>query len=93
MADHKQFQGRISNADPADIPLGAAVDQENFDCLIPGRLTGRKGKRLLTFAAASGATSSATVRSMIRFQGPINDQIVYANSSGELVVVSTPTIP
>lgn len=51
--DIKTFQGRISNADPHDIPPGAFVEQDNLTCLIPGQLTVRKGSRELTIGNRS----------------------------------------
>jgi hypothetical protein len=45
--DIKQFVGRISNADPHDIPPGGFVELDNLTCIVPGQLTGRNGCREL----------------------------------------------
>ena len=47
-----QWPGLITNADPHDLPPGAAVVQENFSSRVPGKLVGRKGIRPVMFTTA-----------------------------------------
>ena len=43
------FAGLIANADQIDQPEGAAVDQVNATCVVPGELRVRGGVRIVTF--------------------------------------------
>lgn len=52
-AEHRDFQGQVSNADPHDIPVGAAQVQVNVNCVTPGQLQVRGGLRAVTFETGS----------------------------------------
>lgn len=43
------FRGLVVNADPRDLPDGAATDQRNACCLTPGQLDVRGGIAEVTF--------------------------------------------
>jgi hypothetical protein len=45
----KDFSGLVTNADPADIPVGAAEDQVNCASMTLGELQVRLGYRQVTF--------------------------------------------
>lgn len=44
-----QFGGQVSNANPHDLPPGAAAVQVNLVCNVPGELSTRLGLREITF--------------------------------------------
>lgn len=81
--------GRISNADPSDLPVGAMQSQDNFECLIPGRLTGRRGKRPVVFDNAISDTTN-TIIAMARFKTGHADWIVYEDSAGNVKIGRNP---
>jgi hypothetical protein len=60
MTKATKWPGLISNADPHDLPPGAATVQENFTCVVPGKLTGRKGLRMVSFTNMDPAVSEPT---------------------------------
>lgn len=45
----KKWLGQMSNADPHDLPPGAAQVQENLVSTTPGQLEPRLGCRVVTF--------------------------------------------
>lgn len=60
MSKATKWPGLISNADPHDLPPGGATVQQNFTCLVPGKLTGRKGLRLLMFGNVDSQVATPT---------------------------------
>lgn len=79
-----QWLGLISNADPHDIPAGGAVIQENFACLTPGRLTGRKGLRSVMFSNADGEVNAPTdpVIAIGSMETPLGQMVVMLLEDG-----------
>ena len=49
----KDFPGLVLNADPHDLPPGAAADQVNAQSDVPGELTTRRGLRVVSFETVS----------------------------------------
>lgn len=84
-----KWLGQISNADPADLPPGAMQSQYNFECIVPGRLTGRKGKRPVVFDNAISDTAYTAI-AMARFKAGHGDFVVYEDSNGNLKIGRNP---
>lgn len=47
------FSGLVLDADPVDIPTGAAQDQLNVQSSVPGELTVRQGYKVVQFEDVS----------------------------------------
>lgn len=77
-----KWMGLVANASPYSIPAGAAVQQVNLQCLVPGKLTVRSGLSPLTFTSAD-STSSA-VQSAFRYQSGTSEHLVYQDSAGRI---------
>lgn len=89
-ADQPQFSGQVSNADPADIPAGALAALDNWQPLIPGRLSGRKGMVPVTYSNTPGATATADVIAMGVMRMGSQELLVYENDAGELCLGKNP---
>lgn len=77
-----KWVGLVTNASQYAVPPGAAVEQVNLQCLVPGQLTVRPGLATVTFpnAAASG---TAIVRAF-RYQHGSGEHIVYQDAAGRI---------
>ncbi len=88
-----KWAGLVTNASPYAIPPGAAVEQVNLQCLVPGQLTCRPGMIPVTFANPV-AGAQAIVRAF-RYQHGSSEHIVYQDSAGNIyssvVAASTAT--
>lgn len=81
----EKWLGRISNADPNDLPAGAAQSQVNLQCLTPGRLTVRPGMQILSnYMDSSPDTSDGDIISTINFERPGSDLLVTVDASGRV---------
>ena len=86
------WAGRISNASPHMLPLGAAVEQANCRCQVEGQLDVRPGLRPVTFGNAIAATTAETI-SMYAVPADLNELVLYQTSDGAIHVGRSPTIP
>lgn len=77
-----KWAGLVTNASPYAIPPGAAVEQVNLQCLVPGQLTCRPGMIPVTFANPV-AGAQAIVRAF-RYQHGSSEHIVYQDSAGNI---------
>ncbi len=87
-----QWPGLISNADPHDLPPGGGVIQENFSCVTPGKLTGRKGLRAAMFSNADGteATPTDPVIAMHVMSTPLGEVAVMLADDGKVRIGRRP---
>jgi hypothetical protein len=67
--DLTEWPGRVSNADPHDIPPGAGQVQDNLVCLRPGVLSARGGLQRSTALSGSDADGLISLFGMQRFDG------------------------
>lgn len=81
LAKIREFKGLVTNADPRDLPPGAAVTMDNITTLVPGALTVRKGHAETTFANEISDVSSNII-AMQYFPTSLDDFIVYTTASG-----------
>lgn len=77
------FVGRVSDADPHDIPPGAAQLQVNMTCTRSGILTGRGGMRPISYAATTTAVTQNVI-SVMRLDRPEANWVLYLNTAGVL---------
>ena len=77
-----KWAGLVTNASQYAIPPGAAVEQVNLQCLVPGQLTVRPGMASVTLPIPSTATT-AIVRAF-RYQHGTAEHIVYQDSQGRI---------
>lgn len=77
------WPGRISNADPTDIPPGAAQVQDNIQSLVPGELSVRKGIQRSTAYTPSSATSNDII-SQYTYQRPDGDWLITVDTGGNI---------
>jgi hypothetical protein len=77
-----KWPGLVTNASPYSIPAGAAVEQVNLQCLVPGQLTARPGTQAITFTSADSTTSP--VRAAFRYQNGTTEHLVYQDSAGRI---------
>lgn len=77
-----KWAGLVTNASPYALPPGAAVEQVNLQCLVPGRLTVRPGMSAIAFTSADSTTSP--VRSAFRYQQGTAEHIVYQDAAGRI---------
>jgi hypothetical protein len=77
-----KWAGLVTNASQYAIPPGAAVEQVNLQCLIPGQLTVRPGMTPVTLPVPSTATTSI-VRAF-RYQHGSAEHIVYQDAQGNI---------
>lgn len=85
-----QWLGRLSNADPHDIPPGGAQLQNNWQCLVPGVLSGRAGMRAVTFSNSTTASTNEII-GQYTFHTPRADFVVYQLSDGTVKAGSSPS--
>lgn len=78
----RQFPGRFSDADAADIPEGAFVAQENLESLVPGRLSVRRGIVPAVFSRYESGSDTADVFALHRHHFGPSDVYVYALNDG-----------
>lgn len=76
-----RWPGLISNADPLDLPPGAATVQENVMSLVPGSLQPRRGLRPFTFASTALSGSGASL-GMFRFMTAAREYAIFMGSNG-----------
>ncbi len=90
----KNFPGLITNADPGDIPVGAAVQQHNIQSVIPGQLNVRKGwRRAARFNRADiGSVSRADLTNIYRYRHTLGDKIITVNAAGEVAARKNNTV-
>lgn len=81
-----KFPGRISDADPSDIPPGAFVSQDNWESLVSGRLTVRKGFVRAVFTNETGAPGTGTVIALHRHHFGVSDTYLYQLDDGSIHV-------
>lgn len=87
----ENWKGLITNASPYALPAGAATEQVNLQCHIPGQLITRGGMA----PAVTGvlATPIATeVRDLYPFRNAGTTKLVGLTPSGTLVAFSGPTV-
>lgn len=84
------WPGRLSNADPHDLPVGGAQVQTNWQSLVPGVLSGRGGMRALSFANTTTASTNEVI-SQYTLHTAKTDFIVYQLSDGTLKAGSSPS--
>jgi hypothetical protein len=77
-----KWAGLVTNASPYSLPPGAAVQQINLQCLVPGKLTVRSGLQAITFASSD--STSSPVRSAFRYQNGTAEHLVYQDSAGRI---------
>lgn len=83
--DSPYWRGRMSNADPHDLPPGAMVLQDNAISIAPGELRSRMGTRVFTFGAdetVQNADVIAVCTYLVVHTG--NEHILYELSNGEI---------
>lgn len=85
-ATAKDFPGRISNADSGDIPFGAAVEQDNLQAIIPGKLTVRKGwRRAENYNREDvGEVVRSDLTNIYRYPHASGDIIITVNEDGDI---------
>lgn len=76
----RRWRGLITNADAHDLPPGAAVLQTNLTCVVPGKLTPRKGLSLY-YGTGTGRvvnwTRGTIPTAMFRHRGVDGDNVVW----------------
>lgn len=77
-----KWAGLVTNASQYAIPPGAAVEQVNLQCIIPGQLTCRPGMAAVVFPNPS-TTTQAIVRAF-RYQHGTSEHIVYQDAQGNI---------
>lgn len=77
-----KWAGLVTNASPYALPPGAAVEQVNLQCVVPGKLSVRPGLTAMTFASSDSTTSA--VRSAFRYQQGTSEHLVYQDSAGRI---------
>lgn len=77
-----KWAGLVTNASQYAIPPGAAVEQVNLQCLVPGQLTCRPGMAAVVFPNPS-TTTQAIVRAF-RYQHGSSEHIVYQDAAGNI---------
>jgi hypothetical protein len=87
----RTWNGRISNASPHMLPLGAAVDQNNVRCQVEGQLDVRPGLMPITFSNAITAVTDEII-AMYQVPGELTDVVLYETSAGALKMGRTPTV-
>jgi hypothetical protein len=78
--------GWVSYASPYKLPPGAAVEQINMCCLLPGQLQARGGMELAM--TTTGAVQEAWGYSV----GPNTDKVFIFTNSGEILIEDAPNI-
>jgi len=78
----EKWGGLVTNASPYAIPPGAAVEQVNLQCIVPGKVTVRQGLQAVTFASSDSTTAS--IRVAFRYQNGTAEHLVYQDSTGKI---------
>lgn len=78
----EKWPGLITNASPYAIPPGAAVEQINLQCIVPGKVTVRPGLQAISFSSADSTTAS--IRVAFRYQNGTSEHLVYQDSDGKI---------
>jgi hypothetical protein len=87
----KKWAGRISNASPHVIPLGAAIDQNNVRAQNEGQLDVRPGMRTVLFSNTTTAVADEIIAAYT-FPGELNDMWIYETSGGAIKAGRSPSI-
>ncbi len=87
----KVWAGRISNASPHMLPLGAAVEQTNCRCQTEGQLDVRPGLRKCTWTNAIADTVHELIV-LYAVPGDLSDLVLMEDSNGNLKVGKGPTL-
>lgn len=81
--NHPVFVGLYSNADPHDLPAGAAQILQNIHCLVPGQLTVRKGVQPSTDFTPSSPTTNDII-GLYGYMRPEGNVILIQDNAGNL---------
>ena len=79
------WAGLVTNASPFALPAGAALEQVNLTCVVPGQIQSRGGMRPVSFSAESSGMLDCHAASFGGVQ-----YLVALGESGGLVFLSTP---
>lgn len=82
MAELRQWHGLISDADPHDIPEGAATEAENFSLSVPGKLKVRGGLQPITYSPA--ITAVYDILAMYGWRPTAGSRAVYLDTNGDV---------
>ena len=82
MAELRQWPGLISDADPHDIPEGAAQEVENFSCDVPGKLKVRGGLQPITYSPA--ITAVKDILAMYGWRAIAESRAIYLDTDGDV---------
>ena len=82
------WPGLVTNADPHDLPAGAAVAQNNCFARRAGELSVRRGLSVLSFD--SGTVVDSQLISVAAFNEPHAVYIVYLNALGQVRIAKNP---
>lgn len=80
---HSNWQGMNSDISPHMLPPGGMQEQFNLAVVAPGRLSGRKGMRPVTFANSADAAAGDII-SIYFVHRPEADWILTHNTNGEI---------
>lgn len=89
--DIRSFSGLVTNADPFDLPEGAATLMQNCHPVIAGKLTARKGHTAVTFSNAASASSGNDVMAMYFYPSVIADWVIYELTDGTIKAGRAPS--
>lgn len=91
MPEMANWPGLMTNADPHDIPPGAAVVQNNCFTRRAGELTVRRGLGVVEFDdPCSGSVVDAQVISLATFGPPHGTYIVFLDGTGKVRIAKNP---
>lgn len=76
-----EWAGLVTNADPHDLPPGAAQVQINLQCLTPGKLSVRQGLQVLSDYMPASPGTLALI-SVFVFQHPGGDWLITVDTGG-----------
>lgn len=82
--DTTEWLGLVTDADPHDLPPGAAQVQTNLVCLAAGKLRPRRGVRRHTFSPVPSGTAQIT--NCFRYQTRTGDYVAYSDTSGNVFI-------
>lgn len=85
------FVGMITNADPSDLPRGAAQLQENLQSLKAGQLSGRGGNQKAAFLNGQSAGTSDVI-AVYNCHRPAGDCLLFETADGALRVGRGPSV-
>jgi hypothetical protein len=85
------WPGLMTNADPHDLPAGAAVVQINCYARRPGELSVRRGHRIVEFDdPGNGSVVDSQIISLAAVGQPQADYIVFLNTLGQVRIAKNP---